>query len=91
MMRGVRSSYTERGRTCQGSYDGMIEAEAGWEDINPIDWSSADVAVWWTAAADRGVARVNAAVAAAHAEPPAPPPTGWLGRTDRTHQGKYPA
>ena len=54
---------------------GAAEEEVGWEGKNPIDWSSADVAVWWTAAADRGVTQVNAAVAATPAEPPAPPPT----------------
>ena len=45
----------------------------GWEVLNPIDWSSGDVAVWWTAAASRAVAQINQAVALAEAAAAAEP------------------
>lgn len=50
-----------------GLSSGSADGE-GWEALNPIDWSSGDVAVWWTAAASRAVAQINQAVAQAEAE-----------------------
>lgn len=51
----------------------------GWEELNPIDWSANDVAVWWTAAASRAVVQINQEVAegpGADAEPePSPVPS----------------
>lgn len=34
--------------------------ESDWQDKNPIDWSSADVAMWWVSANGRAVAAINA-------------------------------
>lgn len=42
--------------------------DEGWETLNPIDWTSGDVAIWWTAAASRAVAQINDAVALAEAK-----------------------
>jgi hypothetical protein len=72
-----------RGEAATGAPDGVAQqepaADQGWADKNPIDWSSGDVAVWWTAAATAAVAAVNAEVAVAEPEPEpavaAAPPT----------------